>query len=155
MSVMQRYTWVMFKAIGYELFDAHSKAVFDQSVLILSGMYWILNPTDQIANYKLPIWTKGLMQFWWDTLTKELNLLPKTQIIDLLPWSYKKMVDRKNTEHEVLHVDFLQEWKKLTHAVKGVKWRWLRTQIQQWVTSFKIWEYIFEDEKWRITVSIS
>jgi cytoplasmic iron level regulating protein YaaA (DUF328/UPF0246 family) len=38
--------------------SASGKKFFDEQVLILSGMYGLLTPQDQIANYKLPIDTK-------------------------------------------------------------------------------------------------
>jgi cytoplasmic iron level regulating protein YaaA (DUF328/UPF0246 family) len=118
-------------------------------------MYGVTAPTDHIANYKLPIGTKGLLSFWWDMITRGLNTLSKTQIVDLLPWSYKKMIQRWNLKHEVVHVDFFQEWKKLTHTVKWVKWRWLREQIQLWMKKLELWESVYEDQKWTILVVTS
>lgn len=154
-EAMARYSGVMFKAIDYVSLNAQQQSYFDKSVLILSGMYGLLKPTDQIANYKLPISIKGLLTFWWTQLTQALNILPKTQIIDLLPWSYKKMIQWSELNHEVMHVDFFQNGKKLTHAVKWVKWRWLHTQIQQWIENLETGIYEYHDEKWIISVVIS
>lgn len=155
MPAIERYTGVMFGAIDYNSFDATQKEYFNTQVLILSGMYWLVYAKDRIANYKLPIWTKWLIQFWGTNITEALNTLPKTQFIDLLPWSYKKMIQRWSLKHEVLQVNFFQDWKKLTHAVKGVKGRRLRSQIMKWVVVYEKGKYIYVDEKWEITVEVT
>lgn len=155
MPVIQRYTGVMFKAIDYLSLNSKEKECFNSTVRILSGVYGITTPTDQIGNYKLPIATKGLLSFRWTSITDILNTLPQKQIVDLLPWSYKKLIQWWELKHEVLHVDFFQEWKKLTHTVKWVKWRWLRRKIQLWVKRIEVWETIYEDEKWPVLVVVT
>ena len=58
MPAIQRYTGVMYKALAYHNFEEKQKKIFDSAVLIVSGMYGLMRPRDQIANYKLPIGTK-------------------------------------------------------------------------------------------------
>lgn len=163
MQAIERYSWVMFKAMDYWSLWYKEKKYFDATVWMLSGMYGLVRPVDQIANYKLPIGTRGLLSFWWTRITQELNALHKTQVVDLLPWSYKKMIQRWELEHQILHVDFFQDGKKLTHAVKWVKWRRLREQImisakseESKTKNYEVWIYEYEDSKmWKVQVVIT
>ena len=89
------------------------KTFFDEHFLILSGMYGLLRPQDLIGNYKLPIETKGLYQFWEEKIIDALIKIKPTKIYNLLPGSYEKLLCLKKKEKiltfekiEILKPDF-------------------------------------------------
>lgn len=85
LPAISRYNGVMYSAIDYDAMSLDAKHIFDTHFLICSGMYGLVKPQDEIANYKLPIETKGLSHFWKEKITQELNILEADIIIDLLP----------------------------------------------------------------------
>lgn len=127
MPAIERYSGVMFKAIDYAGMTESGRTFFDQNFLIISGLYGLVAPQDAIANYKLPIDTKWLRQRWWAKLTNKLQEIKPDIIVDLLPWSYKKVINFSEIDAKVIQVDFYtvdienSEKKKLTHGVKKVK----------------------------------
>ncbi len=140
MKAIDRYTGVMYKAIGYHQMSSNAQQYFDEHVLILSGYYGALKPYDCIVNYKLPITAKWLYAFWSKRVTRVLE--DATLVVDLLPWAYKKMIDfwmLRAAWKEVLQVDFFaKKWterKKLTHGVKKVKGQWLQKVSSLWCTT--------------------
>lgn len=82
----------MYEAIDYRGMSSSAQKFFSEHFLILSGMYGILRPDDMIGNYKLPIETKGLYQFWWDVIPEAIAELQAEYIINLLPLSYAKLI---------------------------------------------------------------
>jgi len=129
-AAIERYSWVMYNAIDYEGMSPDAKKYFEDNFLILSGMYGILKPWDTIWNYKLPIETKWLYAYWWDTITMSLNDLDADYIVDMLPGSYAKMIDWKKINTDIMRINFLQqqnwELKKITHWVKKVKGEYIK-----------------------------
>lgn len=133
LDAIKRYNWVMYKYIDYDNLSESSKKYFNESFFILSGMYGILRPMDKIWNYKLPIETKTLCKYWKTEIVKVLNTLDCDYIVDLLPDSYKKMIDLNKLNKKIIEVNFLQEnWKKLTHGVKIIKWKFVN-EICSWL----------------------
>ena len=137
LPAIQRYSGVMYKAIWVESMQDNAKKYFHDHVLILSWMYWILKPSDTIANYKLPIDTKWLRAWRGDTVTDALIEYGKEFedliIVDLLSGAYQKMLDPKKFRESWIkyhQVHFMKEedWarKKYTHWVKKVKGEKLR-----------------------------
>lgn len=127
---IERYSWVMYNAIDYSWMSPEWKQYFSENFLILSGMYGILRPDDMIGNYKLPIETKWLYQFWGTQITDTLNALDVDVIVDFLPGSYGKMIQWKDIHAKIVRVNFLHtkdgELKKMTHGVKKVKWEYIK-----------------------------
>jgi cytoplasmic iron level regulating protein YaaA (DUF328/UPF0246 family) len=130
LPVIERYSWVMYNAINYVWMSGDWKKYFEDYFIILSGMFGLLKPIDNIGNYKLPIETKWLYKFWWESITQTLNNLEVDYIVDMLPWSYAKMIDWKNINAQILRVNFLYEkdWeiKKISHWVKKVKGEYIK-----------------------------
>lgn len=138
LPAIERYSGVMYSGIAYENMSQEAKKYFEEHFCILSGMFGILKPQDLICNYKLPIETKGLYRFWWDTITQRLNERGVDIIIDLLPNSYKKMLNWKNLNAKVLQIEFLQnkegKIKKMTHGVKKIKGEYIKNICENWFT---------------------
>jgi len=138
LPAIERYTWVMFKALDYVWLSEDWKTYADTHICILSGMYGLVQPQSRIWNYKLPIWTIGLYEYWKEqSFTRKLveySIEKEATIIDLLPWSYKKMLDKNLiAKHAIPYIEVTfyhnkdGNIKKLTHGVKKVKWAWLHT----------------------------
>ncbi len=141
MHAKERYTWVMYKAIDCWTLTEAEQVYFDDHVCIVSGYYWLLRPTDLIANYKLPLWAKWLKTYWKSIMTdvflKYCQDLWITEIIDLLPKIHQSIFDRDQlssvwiTRRIQAFTTIDEQWHKklLTHASKKIKWERLRWQI--------------------------
>ena len=134
LPAIDRYNGVMYSHIGYTEMSELGKAFFDEHFLILSGMYGLLRPQDLIGNYKLPIETKGLYQFWEEKIIDALIKIKPTKIYNLLPGSYEKLLYLKKKEKiltfekiEILKPDFSTfAWEKLTHNTKILRGDWIK-----------------------------
>ena len=129
-----RYNGVMYNHIDYQNMSSKGKKFFDEHFLILSWMYGLLRPQDFIANYKLPIETSGLYQFWREKIIDEIVSLKPQKIYNLLPWSYEKLLCLKKREKnltakgiEIIKPDFSTfAGEKLTHNTKILRWDRIR-----------------------------
>ncbi len=120
----------MYAGIAYELFSSESRQYFHDSVFILSGLFGLLKPMDLIPNYKLPIEASGLVSFWKNKMTKALKNMEDVIFVDVLPQSYRKMIDWKKIPNYVT-VEFVDDnGTKLGHTVKATKGKWLHEMIQ-------------------------
>lgn len=148
-EAIKRYTWVMYSAINYAWMSLEWKKYFDKHFLILSWMYGILKPHDKIWNYKLPIETKWLIKYWKEKITSSLNELQVDYIVDLLPDSYKKMIDFKKLDSKIISIDFVKEdGKKISHFVKKIKWEWIHNICKQVRFDYKkLWKVDNNDGK--------
>lgn len=138
LPAISRYSWVMYNAINYEWMSVSGKKYFEDNFFILSGMYWLVRPLDIIWNYKLPIETKGLYEYWGNTITQALDDVQADYIVDMLPLSYAKVIDWKNLKTSVIKINFLhnKDWelKKITHGVKKVKGEYIKNICEQGFT---------------------
>jgi hypothetical protein len=129
-SAISRYSGVMYNAIDYIGMNDSWKKYFLDNFLILTGMYGLLSPENLIWNYKLPIETKGLYKFWDTKITQALDAQEWDIIVDLLPHSYKKMIDWGSLNSKILRVDFFihtnGKLKKMTHWIKKVKGEYIK-----------------------------
>ena len=55
---IERYTGVMFDAIDYPTFNDAEKVIFNESVIIISGLFGMVRPTDMLPIYKLKMGAK-------------------------------------------------------------------------------------------------
>lgn len=148
-EAIKRYDWVMYKSIDYYNLNATSKEYFNDNFLILSGMYGLLKPMDKIWNYKLPIETKTLSKYWISEITKKLNDLELDYIVDLLPDSYKKMINFNEINTKVIRLNFIKNnWKKVSHGVKKIKWEWIKDICKNREKNYQnFWEMDNSNEK--------
>lgn len=135
-SAIHRYIWVMYNAIDYRNMDINSQKYFDEHILIISGMYWVLRPQDLISDYKLPISTKWLKTHRWeyitDSIIKYCHKNKITHITSLLPLAHQKFINTKLLEKAKIDIyiaKFEQQNTKITHQIKKVKWNRLRDEI--------------------------
>gem|GEM_PF-2111331 len=134
---------------------------FSEHVLVLSGMYGILKPNDTIANYKLPIDSKGLKAWRGDKITDALieyaHGFEEVVIVDLLSGAYQKMLDRNKIREQgikYVQVNFMKSdegvLKKYTHGVKKVKGEKLR----EWCEEEGLFKELLEGEEEVIEVVV-
>jgi len=152
LAAIERYSWVMYSSIDYVWMSESWKKYFEDNFIIVSGMYWLIRPLDSIWNYKLPIETKWLKDFWWESLTHELNNIWADIIIDLLPNSYKKVIQWNNITSKVLSINFYSEkkneLKKITHWVKKIKWEYIHTLCNKGsIDDVIVWNNIHQELK--------
>ncbi len=150
LEAINRYSWVVFNAIWYDNMSEPAKDFFQKNVYILSWMYGIVKPLDLIWNYKLPIETKWLYNYWWDKITQIIKEINPDCIVNLLPNSYAKMIDFKDIDSRIININFFKsDWKKMTHWVKKYRWEFLKNICEQAITDYKdfSWEIV---EKWNI-----
>ncbi len=132
MSAIERYDGIMYRALGYHSMSPRAQKYFQKHFLIVSGMYGILRPLDSIANYKLPIECRTLSHYWQNTITQTLIDLRPTSIVNLLPLSYKRMIDFAQFDIPITSVEFVDHaGKSLTHTVKNKRGEWMRRICEQ------------------------
>jgi cytoplasmic iron level regulating protein YaaA (DUF328/UPF0246 family) len=153
-EAIERYSWVMYNSIAYKNMNEAWKKFFEDNFLILSWMYWILKPFDKIWNYKLPIETKWLYDFWWTKILEEINNLKPDFVVNLLPISYTKLIFWKSKKQEnifnekrnfkIININFLKpDSKKVSHWVKKIKGEWIKNICERELTNYK-------DFRWKI-----
>ncbi|WP_320007692.1 peroxide stress protein YaaA [Maridesulfovibrio sp.] len=129
MPAIERYTGVVYDAIDYQTLK--HKSDFDEKVLIVSGLFGLVRPTDLIPNYRLKIDKLKAAKLW---LTSNSEQLKDKFIIDLLPQAHKKAV---KYDHGI-EVEFVlkKAGKKMPagHQGKHIKGRFVRWLIESNVT---------------------
>lgn len=131
-KAIKRYSWIMYNSINYDWMNDFWKKYFEENFFILSGFYWIVSPLNFIWNYKLPIETKWLYDFWSDKIFNKINEKKPKYVINLLPLSYSKLIWIKNKkiniwDLKIININFLKkDWKKISHWVKKIRWEWIK-----------------------------
>lgn len=165
-EVIQRYSWVMFDAIDYMGMTKNAQDFFDANFLILSGMYGLVKPLDKIGNYKLPIETKWLYDFWGEKIVQKISKLSVQQVINFLPLSYAKLIgaNEKPKSQEklrsvlqeknikIINVEFFKDGKKMSHGVKKVKGNFIKHICER--GEFDYTKYDFEEKNGMIFVRV-
>lgn len=86
-----RYTGVMYDAIEYESLSQETRKVFDETVVIFSGLFGLVTPNDLIPAYKLKMSaklraSKASALHWRKPITNSLKKRVEGQVVwDLLP----------------------------------------------------------------------
>ena len=111
-----------FQGDVYQGLDANSMTKADlkwaqNRLRILSGLYGVLKPLDEICAYRLEMGTglanprgENLYDFWGDQVTEELNNTIKESkhkvLVNLASNEYFKVVNPTKIKADVLHVNF-------------------------------------------------
>ena len=161
-----RYSWVMYNAIDYAGMNQTWKDFFGNNFLILSGMYGIVKPLDAIGNYKLPIETKWLYDFWWTQILDTIDNLNPDYVVNLLPISYGKLIFWKNKSQQtifndkrkftVININFLKlDGSKLSHWVKKIKGQWIHDVCNKKISEYRdFWGQVIQQDDDIIDVNI-
>ena len=144
MPAIERYTGVVYDAIDYQTLK--NKSDFDKKVLIISGLFGLLSPTDLIPNYRLKIDKLKAAKLWVNSNSEQLK---DKFVIDLLPQAHKKAVKYDNG----IEVEFVlkKAGKKMSagHQGKHIKGRFVRWLIENNITAPKHFkDFKEEGYKW-------
>ncbi|MDX9704589.1 MAG: peroxide stress protein YaaA [Weeksellaceae bacterium] len=110
------FTGEVYKGLAAETLSEKAQTYLDENLIILSGLYGILRPSDKIRLYRLEMGTKlplnstkNLYEFWKETLTEHTNsLLKKNEVLlNLASVEYSKVLDDKKLKSSKIEVDFL------------------------------------------------
>lgn len=88
---MERYTGVLYDAFDYATLDAPERRRANRQVVIFSGLWGLVTPTDKIADYKLKMGSTlpglgKLSTVWRPAITEALALATARRTVwDLLP----------------------------------------------------------------------
>lgn len=99
MPAIQRYTGVLATAMSYPTLDGWQRRRADSSLVILSGLWGALAPTDLIPDYRLPIGTVipgigGLASWWRPKLSPLIDARAQGEVVwDLLPAAHASAWD--------------------------------------------------------------
>lgn len=154
LEAINRYSGVVFNNIDYKNFWDESKKFFEDNFFILSWMYWILKPLDRIWNYKLPVETKWLYDFWWDKIPQIIAEINPDYVVNLLPDSYAKLIwiwkcsrlKKKrekylNWKTKIININFFKkkDWEivKLTHWVKKYRGLFMKNICENNLTNYE------------------
>ena len=106
LPAIERYTGVLYTALSYQTLPEEKRTVFDDSVLIVSGMYGLVRPRDMIAPYKLPMDITAVKNHRKKHLTEVLlGLGSDIVIVDLLPELHRSVIDRETLQKAGVHVE--------------------------------------------------
>jgi len=105
------FTGLIFKHLDASSLSKNQLTFAGKNVLILSGLYGLLEPFDLIEEYRLEMGCKlaadrfsNLAQFWKESLTSKLNieLTSGEPIISVASQEYMKALDIKKLDHPVI-----------------------------------------------------
>ncbi len=106
----------VYRGLDAETLSVEAQAYANQNLFILSGLYGLLRPTDQVMLYRLEMGSKldihgskNLYGFWKEILTDYMNKqLQKDEVIlNLASNEYVKVLDKKRLSAPLIDVDFL------------------------------------------------
>lgn len=132
MPAIERYTGVVYDAIDYPTIE--NKSDFDERVLIISGLFGLVSPTDLIPNYRLKIDKLKAAKQW---LAFNSEQLKDKFVIDLLPQAHKKAVKYANGIAAEFVVKKTGKKMPAGHQGKYIKGRFVRWLIESNVTDPK------------------
>lgn len=107
---------------GFDAFSLQQESLFktQEQLRILSGLYGVLKPLDEIEPYRLEMGSsiswgkyKNLYDYWKPKVTKwisdELDSHQEKTLINLASQEYFNVIDRKKLGHPILDVEFLED----------------------------------------------
>lgn len=106
----------VYRGLSAETMDEAAQTYLNQNLFILSGLYGILRPSDQIMLYRLEMGSrlaveshKNLYGFWKENLTDYVNSQLKKEevLLNLASVEYAKVLDDKKLKSPKIEVDFM------------------------------------------------
>ena len=133
MPAIERYTGVMYDSIDYQSLDGDAKEAFDQTVIIMSGLFGIIRPSDLIPDYKLKMGAPLLRRrtcasIWKPLISDSLASANEYGVIwDMLPIEHSYAWDPSTVSYNTrFKVKFLErtadgQMKTVSHLSKALK----------------------------------
>jgi hypothetical protein len=144
-AALLSYHGLQYKNIGVEDFTKDDLYFAKQSLRILSGLYGILKPTDEISPYRLEMQTKlmiegrDLYEFWGDKIYKELYKegLP---VINLASKEYSKIIEKYLTPRDCfITIDF-KIYRNKKYRTIATSAKMARGQMVRWIIKNRLAE---------------
>jgi cytoplasmic iron level regulating protein YaaA (DUF328/UPF0246 family) len=64
--------------------------------------------------------------YWKEKITDKLNEINPDLIVDLLPLSYKKMIDFKKIKSQIIIPELTKKDEKVNHQIKKIKGEFIK-----------------------------
>jgi len=108
------YSGTVFKHINPYNMNNDDLEFLQKNLFILSGMYGVLTPLDNISKYRLEMkqklinFDRGLYGFWSDKISKYLkSQIEKNEVLlNLSSTEYFKVIDKKILNRKIMSVEF-------------------------------------------------
>lgn len=134
MSAIERMSGVMYNAIEYSSLKDIEKRNFEESVIILDGLFGLLKPLDLIPNYKckvsMRLFDSTLAKFWQKELRGYFEYVCRDKLVlDVLPNSHREIVSKEGNVNrlEIIFAKKSGDFYKLEgHASKELKGEFIR-----------------------------
>lgn len=139
------FTGDVYDGINSATFKKPDVRFAQKHLRILSGLYGLLKPLDLIQPYRLEMGrslempgAKNLYEFWRDTVTDELNLMPGNLLVNLASQEYFKAIDKRKLDKQIVSPIFKDEkngeFKIISFYAKKARGSMARFIIQNQIT---------------------
>lgn len=135
----------VFKGLDVDSLDEDDLTYLNDHLRILSGLYGVLRPLDNIKPYRLEMGTnistergKDLYDFWDDKVQKSLEKEAKDNIlINLASKEYSKVIREKTIDLKVIDVDF-KEYRKGEYKIIAFYAKVARGEMARFMAKNKV-----------------
>ena len=142
LPAIERYSGVVYIAMGYPTLSPKAQKFFDAHVRIVSALFGLLTPDQPIPDYKLKIEKLDAAVYWKPLIAKKLA---ESFVIDLLPQAHQKAVFYE----QGIKVDFIisKNGKSVPagHQGKMIKGKFIRWLCEGEITRPEIFSEFKED----------
>ncbi|MDR2205689.1 MAG: peroxide stress protein YaaA [Flavobacteriaceae bacterium] len=116
-AAMFAFTGEVYRGLNAKTLDKNAVDYLQKNYRILSGLYGLLKPSDEIMPYRLEMGRnfkfdkyKNLYEFWTEKITAQLNSeLKKDEIVlNLASTEYAKSIDRKKLNAKIIDFEFYE-----------------------------------------------
>ncbi len=144
-KALQLYTGVSYSQINYQ----HSDYIKDH-IYILSALYGLVNGEDYIAPYRLDFLYKNLSdlklyQIWKPLITKAINKINPSYIVDACSQEFSKLLDVNNINADIYQLNIISNNKPSSVLLKQVRGQLVNSAIELEITKIKDFSKIKTD----------
>lgn len=144
-KAIQLYTGVSYSQINYQ----HSDYIKD-NVYVLSALYGLVNGEDYIAPYRLDFLYKNLSELklyeiWKPLITKAINKINPSYIIDACSQEFSKLLDVYNIKADIYQLNIISNKKPSSVLLKQVRGQLVNSAIELKITKIKDFSKIKTD----------
>lgn len=144
-KALQLYTGVSFSQINYQ----HSDYIKDH-IYVLSALYGLVNGEDYIAPYRLDFLYKNLSELklyeiWKPFITKSINKINPSYIIDACSQEFSKLLDVNNINADIYQLNIISNNKPSSVLLKQVRGQLVNSAIELKITKIKEFSKIKTD----------
>lgn len=144
-KALQLYTGVSYSQINYQ----HSNYIKDH-IYILSALYGLVNGEDYIAPYRLDFLYKNLSDLklydiWKPLITKAINKINPSYIIDACSQEFSKLLDVYNIKADIYQLNIISNNKPSSVLLKQVRGQLVNSAIELKIAKIKEFSKIKTD----------